>query len=438
MAERAADLVDAISPALARSRADSLVAEVLPLLAACEFLERNATALLKARRLGRSGRPFWLGGVTTRVERVPLGVVLVIAPANYPLFLGGVQVLQALAAGNAVVLKPGRGGRAVASRMALALREAGLPDGLLTVTDESVEAGLREIEAGPDKIFFTGSSEAGRSVMRLAANTATPVVAELSGCDAVFVLPSADIGLVVDALAFGMRFNGSATCMAPRRLVLIGAGHDGLMAALQERFQTIDGIAVESSVREQLSRLTREASRAGATIIGDVDAAALRPILVTDASPSMRIAQSDLFVPVLNVIQVANLEEAIAAEQVCPYGLTAAVFGERRAAEELASRLEVGTVLVNDLIVPTADPRVSFGGRRGSGFGSTRGAEGLLEMTAVRTVAVRTGKSRRRYETAGALHERMFQGVVEAGHAGTLRGRFRGLVAAVRHAARLK
>ena len=123
MAERAETFADAVSDELARSHADTLVAEVLPLLAAIRFLERDAAKVLATRHAGVSGRPLWLGRVVSDVERVPLGRVLVIAVSNYPLLLPGVQVAQALAAGNAVIWKPGRGGRRVAMLFTTTLRE---------------------------------------------------------------------------------------------------------------------------------------------------------------------------------------------------------------------------------------------------------------------------------------------------------------------------
>ena len=163
-------LVDAISPELTRTRADSYGSEVLPLLAACRFLEQEAGTILKPRRLGSRKRPFWLAGIDSTVERVPFGVVLIIAPGNYPLLLAGVQALQALAAGNAVVWKPGRNSQDVAMVFCAALVRAGLPEGLMVVTDESTETAIAELQAGPDKVFFTGSAGAGRAVLRLAAD----------------------------------------------------------------------------------------------------------------------------------------------------------------------------------------------------------------------------------------------------------------------------
>ena len=431
-------LTAAISPELARNPADTLAAEVLPLLAACEFLERNAASVLKTRHPGRRGLPFWLAGVQSAVERVPLGRVLVIGPANYPLFLPGVQTLQAIAAGNTVIWKPGRGGAAVARIFASAMQRAGLPDGVLEVTDESVEAATRAMAAGVDKVFFTGSAAAGRSVLHAAAETATPVVAELSGCDAVYVLPGADLERMGAALAFGMRLNGSATCMAPRRLMLIGRTAAGLIAMLRDGFSKAEPVALPSATAWQLRDLTAEAESSGALVHGDANATPLRPILIENARPEMRVMQSDLFAPVLAAAQFDTLDEALAADRLCPYGLTAAVFGPEREALAFAAQLKVGTVLINDLIVPTADPRVPFGGRRGSGFGVTRGAEGLLEMTAPRTMLVRRGRSQRHLSATGPMHGEMFTGVVEMQHAPGWRKRFAGLRRMIKAAKDLK
>jgi aldehyde dehydrogenase (NAD+) len=435
MASRCAELVDAIPAELARTRADSYAAEVLPLLAACEFLEREAAEILAPRQLGSEGLPFWLGGIETVVERVPFGLVLVIGPANYPLFLPGVQALQALAAGNAVVWKPGRGGAGVAQAFARAMEAAGLPDGLLRVTEESVEAGLRELRAGVDKVFFTGSAQAGRELLQAAAQTATPVVAELSGCDAAIVLGSAESERVVLALKFGMRLNGSATCMAPRRLILVGDGLEGLIARLREEFAAMAPIPV--SGWERLRGLLDDARSEGATVCGEAGPR-MRPVLVLDGEPEMAIAQADVFAPVLTVLRVENAAEIARLDEACPFGLTAAVFGEEAEAKRIGAMLRAGTVMVNDLIVPTADPRVSFGGRRGSGFGVTRGREGLLEMTAVKTVAVRQGRSVRHYQETGANHEAMFQGVVAMSHGAGVRARWQGLKQMVAAAMRLR
>lgn len=438
LARTSGRLVDAISPELHRTRADSYAAEVLPLLSACRFLEEDAAKILKPCRLGRKGLPFWLAGIDCTIERAPLGVVLVIAPANYPLFLAGVQTLQALAAGNAVVWKPGRGGQPVAQAFRDAIQQAGIPQGLLRITDHSTEAAISELERHPDKIFFTGSAPAGRAVMRQAAEAAIPVVAELSGCDAVVVLESADKTRVVDAIAFGMRLNGSATCMAPRRLFLVGTGHEALIASLRDRFAAMDGVDVGLLTRNRLSHLIERAELQGAVVCGDPQARTVKPILVLNGQPEMEIAQADIFAPVLTIMHANAAEDVLRADAFCPFGLTVAIFGEEQAALALGKQLNVGSVLVNDLIVPTADPRIPFGGRRGSGFGATRGTEGLLEMTATKVTAVRKGKSTRHYQATGSGHEELFRGLVAMSHGASLGERFAGLRRMIAAAKNLK
>lgn len=429
IADRTTGFCNAISPELPRNAADTLVAEILPLLEACRFVERNAANILKPKKLGRHDRPFWLSGVSSEVHRVPFGRVLVIAPSNYPLFLPGVQALQALAAGNCVIWKPGRGGGAIAMLFASVMREAGLPDGLLTVTDESVAAAQNAIAAGVDKVFFTGSAAHGKVLLHQLADTLTPCVVELSGCDAVFVLPSADISRVVKALAFGMRLNGSATCMAPRRVFLIGADEQRRKQFLDTLFTTLGwvrGIPLPESVRQELRLLVDDAKFSGAQLHGQLESAQ-QPVVISNATPRMLAAQTDIFAPLLAIMDARDIQEAIALHGACSYALTASIFGNEREARTIVTSITVGTVTINDLIVPTADPRVSFGGRRSSGFGLTRGAEGLLEMTAAKTVTIRRGSSTRNYDATTALHEQLFEGVIRMSHNAKLKQRLAGI-----------
>lgn len=430
LAQRSDEIVAAIPATLARTAADTLVSELLPLLEAIRFLERNAKGLLASKRLGRRGLPFWLSGISTEIHRVPFGHVLVIGPSNYPLFLPGVQVLQALAAGNTVTWKSGLGGTPAARIVAQALSRAGLPEGALNITEDSVDAAEQALALQPDKVFFTGSASVARRVLEQLATTATPAVVELSGNDAVIVLPSADLDRVVAAIAFGMRLNGSATCMAPRRVLLVNASRqqrETLVRTLTAAFIDVPAVRLPDSVHDQLQTLLSAAELAGATIVGNPAARPLKPVLVLDAKPEMAVTQADIFAPVLSLMEVRDTSEVLAAQSACPLALTAAIFGDRRAAHTLAALLHTGTVTINDLIVPTADPRVPFGGRRASGYGVTRGAEGLLEMTAVKVVAVRRNRSTRQYEPTGKAHAALFRGIITAAHGSRFGHQWNGL-----------
>jgi aldehyde dehydrogenase (NAD+) len=422
--------------ALHRSVADTLVSEVLPLAEACRFLEREASWILADQRLSAHARPWWARRVTAETRREPLGVVLIIAPANYPLFLPGVQALQALAAGNAVVWKPAAGGLAAAEALREVLVGCGLDPALLQLLDESPRAAADAIAAGVDKVFLTGSGATGTAVLSQLAAHRTPAVMELSGCDAVFVLPGAAQDRTVAALAFGLRLNGSATCMAPRRLFLVGE-HPGLLPALLDLLKSLPPVALPAATQAQLADLLNDAQRLGGGVQMDGSPQALRYAVISRATAEMRIAQSDIFAPVLCIFDVPDADTAIAAHAPCPFALTAAIFGPEPEARALSSRLPVGTVLINDLIVGTADPRVSFGGRKSSGFGLTRGREGLLEMTALKTVVVQRNRDLRAYRATTPDHLPFFVAYLQAVHGGSWTARWNGLRRFFRAARRL-
>ena len=358
LARRAASLARAAAEVSGRPVAEKLVSEILPLADACRWLERNAARTLATRYFGRRGRPLWLQGASFEVQRQPFGIVLVIGPGNYPLFLPAVQAMHALVAGNAVFLKPAPGAWDVAWAFAKLARFAGLEPALLTVLPETVEAARGAIAHGVDKVVFTGSSENGRDVLSELATSNTPAVMELSGQDAVLVLADADVSLVVRALSFGTRWNGGATCIAPRRVI---------------------------AAEPLASDLRAQMYRAG--------------------------------ILALPVEEVASEEAALRRLAASRFGLGVSIFSRDIArARSLAARISCGFVLVNDLIVPTADPRMPFGGVRESGFGVTRGEEGLLEMTFPHVVVVRQGRSRPHFDELRADDERLFASYIQAAH----------------------
>jgi aldehyde dehydrogenase (NAD+) len=221
--------------------------------------------------------------------------------------------------------------------------------------------------------------------------------------------------------------------MAPRRVLLVDASiarRADLIARLSTELEKLDGVRLSDGVGKQLRGLIEDAAAGGAYVHGNC-AATQRPVLVTDVRPEMAIAQADIFAPLLMLIDVQSEAEFLAAMDACPYALTAAIFGDQREARPLAQKITAGTVLVNDLIVPTADPRVPFGGRRESGFGVTRGAEGLLEMTAVKVLSTRKDSATRHYEATRPAHESLFEAVIQVSHAGSWRQRWSGLRSAV-------
>jgi acyl-CoA reductase-like NAD-dependent aldehyde dehydrogenase len=412
---------------LPRTAAQSLAAEILPLAAACQYVERSAPRLLRTQRLGRRGRPLWVGRTATRIERVALGNVLIIAPANYPLFLPGVQVVQALAAGNAVLLKPGRGGTHAAEALARTLAEAGLPRGLLTVLTEEITAVETALDAGVHKVFLTGSFATGQRILELLAPRAIPAVMELSGCDAAVLLPGHPHGRFVAALHFGLTLNHGQTCIAPRRAFVPREQVRQVEADLLRALAHVPGQPVDPAVHRRIAALVQEAVVEGAHLLTALPEApaCVTPVVLADVSARARIAHEDLFAPLLSLIPYDDVGELPALANASPFALGASIFGPPKAAETLSRQLRAPTVTVNDLIAPTADPRLPFSPGPGSrsGFGTTRGAEGLLEMTVPKVMIVRQGSFLPHLEPATPQDEAMFTHLLRAAHGGSLLAR---------------
>ena len=399
--------------------AETLAAEVLPFLDACRFLETEATRILKEKTVGQRGRPMWLWGNSVVLRPEPMGVVLIIGPSNYPLMLPGIQLLQAIAAGNAVLVKPAaNGSRAMQTLVSMAV-SAGIPEGLIQVLPESSEAANEAIRGGVDKVFLTGSANTGRAVSRELAESATPSVMELSGCDAVFILEGADLNLVSDCLLFGLTLNHSQTCMAPRRVFASNQQADKILRLLKAKLDArivgwdkrsagppldpnggpalamLAGPTLQDSgsIRALSFAATklREAVSSGAELVcgslSNTSPTELSGLAILDhVTSDMSIAQADIFAPVLSFIRVESAEQALRENSRCPYALSATVFGSPARCQQLARLIPAGCVVINDMIVPTADPRVPFGGRGMSGHGMTRGEAGLREMTQLKAI----------------------------------------------------
>ncbi|MEM9883501.1 MAG: aldehyde dehydrogenase family protein [Planctomycetota bacterium] len=377
-----------------RHAAESLGAEVLPLAAAAKWIGRRGPKVLRTERHGVAGRPMWLWGVRGEVRREPYGTVLVIGPGNFPLLLTGVQVMQALAAGNRVVVKPAPGCRELTERLAALLRDVGVPaDGVVVTGEDPAE--LDAVYPRVDLVVLTGSEATGRAVQRRCAEQSVPSIMELSGCDAVFVLPGTDVAQAAHCVAYGLTLNGSNTCIAPRRVFVDRSLHDGFVAALSKRLASEPASPVTPRTADLVDGLLEDARQRGGEVVrgGPTAGGVMEATVVTGTDASMDMMKTDVFAPLLAVCPTDSVDESLREAGRCGYRLGASVFGPRGEAEALVRRIDAGCVVVNDVIVPTADPRLPFAGRGRSGYGATRGAEGLRQMTRVKAVAVRRGST---------------------------------------------
>lgn len=432
IASNALDIAKKLTQSLPQRQnaAQTLASEILPMLEGWRYLEKNATRVLAPKHLGSRQRPAWLWGARSTIHRDPKGVVLIICPFNFPLMLAGAPMTQALAAGNTVLLKPAQQGQAAAELLVKIARDAGLPRDVLQVMDASIETGLDAINSGNvNHVIMTGSTAAGQAILSHCAHQLASCSLELSGCDAVFVLPDANVIHLSNAMVFGLTLNSGATCIAPRRMYVHTAIHDEVCAQLQKACTAIPPLNAAPAAAARLVTLARDAVANGAKVLtGDLNSTPqMQPLVLCDVKPNDPILQNDIFAPVLSIVRVQDMEEALALNETCPYALGASVFGSAKQAAVFASRIHAGSVTVNDLIVPTADPRLPFGGRKSSGFGVTRGDEGLLELTNLRCVTHKPARFQMHLRAQQPQDEKWLAFFISLTHAAGWRARFKAM-----------
>jgi hypothetical protein len=318
---------------------------------------------------------------------------------------------------------------------------SGVDRRLFAVLPEDTRLVAEAAAAGIDKVVLTSSAETGQAVLAALAPHIVPSVMELSGHDAVFVCDGADLATAARCVAYGLTFNGGATCIAPRRVFVerrqVAAFEAKLVEALAERaFHTggcnSDGHRPSHSLSpggiEGTPRPRSAHSCMGAHNLLGMPNGSGRTGESYVGVPDKRISVATS-TPFLSIIPVRDVDHALALSKDCPFRLGATVFGPATVAAEVAARVEAGCVVVNDMIAPTADPRLPFGGRGRSGFGVTRGAEGLLEMTRVKAIVTRRGSFRPHLDPPHPLDTELFRHYAAAAHGATLARRIRGAAA---------
>ncbi|GAB0117968.1 benzaldehyde dehydrogenase [Acidisoma sp. 7E03] len=321
-------------------------------------------------------------------RRVPLGVVGVISPFNFPLILGLRAVAPALAIGNAVVLKPDpqtvvTGGIIIARIFEM----TGLPKGVLHVVPGRVDAG-EAVCTDPNiqMVAFTGSTPAGRKVGELCGRHLKKVSLELGGKNSVIVLGDADVATAASNVAFGAWFHQGQICMASGRVLVERSLVPALTAALVEKAnhlpvgnpasgQVALGPLINARQRDRVHKLVTETVAAGATLAagGSYDALFYKPTVLTDVRPGMPCFEEEIFGPVVNIIPFDTDEDAIAMANATEYGLSAGIIGrDIGRAMKIARQIKTGLIHINDQSV--ADDVVNpFGGRGASGNGTAVG-----------------------------------------------------------------
>jgi acyl-CoA reductase-like NAD-dependent aldehyde dehydrogenase len=329
------------------------------------------------------------------IDRVPLGVVLVVAAWNYPYLISVNSVVPALAAGNAVLLKHSTQTMACAERFAQAFAEAGLPDGVFQVLHMTHSETERLVASGEvDTVLFTGSVEGGRILHRAAAGTFNPMGLELGGKDPAYVREDADLEFAAENLAEGAFFNSGQSCCGIERIYVHQSRYDELLELLCRAAHfwklgdprdpaTTLGPMIRPAAAEAVRQQVEQAREAGAQTLlnyGGWEGAYMPPEILIDVHHGMEIMTEETFGPVVGVMPVADDEEAVLLMNDSQYGLTASIWtNDLHRAQVLGKRLQTGTVFANRC--DYLDPALAWTGVKNSGRGCTLSRLGYEHLT---------------------------------------------------------
>jgi acyl-CoA reductase-like NAD-dependent aldehyde dehydrogenase len=377
---------------------EALGHEVANVLNLIRVTERAAPRVLRRRRVGTG----LLVSKYAYKQYEPLGVVGVISPWNFPFMLPALPAVQALAAGNAVVLKPSELTPQSGRLLAALLREAlGRFEEAVQLVEGDGAVGAALVRSGADKIAFIGGGSTGKRVLEAAAETLTPVVLELGGNDAAIVCEDADVARAARGVAWGAMANAGQCCIGIERVLVADAVHDRFVAALRAevaglRVGTGDdadvGPLTSGPQRAILDRLIADAEARGAEVIrvplpAGVSGDCYPPTIVLGARADMELNRSEAFGPIVSVLRVRDEDEAVGINNDGPFGLSPSVWtGSRARARRIADRLQAGFITINDHLVGFAMAGLPYGGVKESGFGRLMGDEGLLEFVRTKSV----------------------------------------------------
>jgi len=343
------------------------------------------------------------------IRREPIGVCVGIVPWNFPASMAFWKIAQSIIMGNSIVLKPATSTPLTALIIAEAAQAAGIPKGVINVLPGPGGELGKILCTHPDvsKIAITGSTEVGREIMKMAADSVKKVTLELGGKSANIILDDADINLAVNGACFGTFFHQGQVCESGTRVLVSSKIYDEFIEKMKKRTEEIRvgyqlmpdshmGPLANAAQLATVEKYVKLGQQEGATILTGgkrVEMAGLEggyyfaPTIFTDVKNSMRIAQEEIFGPVVCVIKYDSDEEAVAIANDSIYGLGGGVFSRSNArAVRIAEKIQTGTVWINNYHI-FAD-FCPFGGYKQSGVGRELGAAGLAEYTQIKRIHV--------------------------------------------------
>ncbi|WP_338448229.1 aldehyde dehydrogenase family protein [Niallia oryzisoli] len=348
-----------------------------------------------------------VGSNHNEVWREPIGVVSAITPWNVPLMLAMLKVVPALAMGNSIIVKPASNTPLSTLKMAELATQAGIPDGVFNVVPGSgAEVGdVLTTHPSVDKVAFTGSTEIGKNIMAQASDTIKRVTLELGGKSPAIVLPDADLDIAIPGILHGFCFHSGQICMSGTRLLVHDSIYEEVLDRLAKCAETIKvgdpqspdtgmGPVISKGQLDSILGYIDVGIQEGARLVyggqrviveGLEEGYYIQPTIFADVHNDMRIAQEEIFGPVLAVIRYSTLEEAIEMANDSIYGLAAGVWTKDVVtAKQIVKELRAGTVWINDWHTMRFD--APFGGYKQSGIGRELGEDVLYEYTQTKHV----------------------------------------------------
>lgn len=402
--EQLEEIANLISRETGKPATEAISMEIVPTLDLMHYFAENTESLLDQRRIGLG--QYNLMGRSSYVVYKPLGVVGIISPWNFPWATPLDEVVMALMAGNAVVVKPSELTPLTALKIGEIFKQAQLPDGLLAIVTGDGSTGSALVEAGVNKIMFTGSVNTGKRVAEAAAKHLTPVVLELGGKDPMVVLEDADLENAARAAIWGAFCNSGQACASIERCYVHESIAEKFVDLVVKETQLLkqDKASVESTdigamtnerqlliVEDHVSDAVGRGAKicTGGHRINNTRGWFHQPTVVTGVDHSMKLMRDETFGPVLPIMTFKTEEEAVRLANDSIYGLTASVFTKDIArGRRLGEQIDAGTVMINEVVYTHAVAQTPWGGVKQSGYGRTHGRLGLLELVSAQHIHV--------------------------------------------------
>lgn len=401
--DHAEELSEIVSRDNGKSRIDALATEVVPCALAADWYAKNTAEALHPHNLPVSSIIF--ANKRNRIIRVPLGVVGIISPWNYPLSIPFGEVVMGLMAGNAIMLKVAAATIMVGRAIEQIVEAGDLPEGLFThIVGSGGQVSAAFFENRIDKIFFTGSVATGKTLMAAAAQTLTPLSLELGGKDPMIVMADADLERATNGAAWAGYQNAGQSCGGVERIYvhesvyqpfvdLLASKTRAMRHGADHSFEVDMGSMTTEDQMKTVKSHVDQAVRAGAKIVAqskpaDVGRGWFYPAtLVTEVDHSMTLMREETFGPVLPVMKFRTVEEALELANDSSMALTSSVWSRNISeARKIAARLQSGVTTINDHLYTHGQAETPWGGWKESGIGRTHSMLGIEEMTQAKVI----------------------------------------------------